>query len=198
MCYKRQVLELFTKTVNSQTFCDGSIDLKRLSRNAPGLVRPHHAQRAHIVQAISQFDENHAHIPCHRQDHFSKTGGNRLFPGAEIKMSQLGHTIDQLGNLIIKNFLDFSLRCRRIFDDIMHHRRHQALIVEPHSCQNISDGNRVIDIGLARHAFLIDVRISTEEIGAIDLTNLFGRQVGLQVGEQIAHQKTRLIAVFFS
>lgn len=56
------------------------------------------------------------------------------------------------------------------------------LVVHPHLGHGASHGERVIDVGLPGLAGLALVRFRAQEIGAIDLLDLFRLEVGLEFG----------------
>ncbi len=47
----------------------------RFARDAAFFVGCHRTQRAHIVQAVCKFDQDHAYIARHRQQHLAEVFG---------------------------------------------------------------------------------------------------------------------------
>ena len=76
-------------------------EFQRFLRDALAALFGQHAQRAHVVQPIGQFDQDHARIVHHRQEHLAqrfefalvvRSGGLRI---QVIELAQLGHAFDQ-------------------------------------------------------------------------------------------------------
>ena len=66
----------------------------------------HAAQRAHVVQAVCEFDEDDPQVAGHGQHELAETFRIGLHAGAELHLVQLGDTIDQVGNLLAELLLD--------------------------------------------------------------------------------------------
>ena len=64
-----ELLEFETDRVHAQALGDRRIDFQRLARDAATLGRFQGAQRAHVVQAVGELDENDADIIRHRHQH---------------------------------------------------------------------------------------------------------------------------------
>ena len=67
-----------------------NIDLHRLARDPALLVCGHCIQRAHVMQAVGEFDENYAHIARHRQQHLAEVLGLLLDLGLEFDLVEFG------------------------------------------------------------------------------------------------------------
>ena len=67
-----------------------------------------------------------------------------------------------------------------VFDDIVQHGGHQALMVHVHVGQDAGHGQWVGDVGLATAAELAVVGLLGEVVGALDLVGLIRAQVGLR------------------
>jgi len=65
-----------------------------------------------------------------------------------------------------------------VFDHVMQHCRHQALMVHVHVGKNIGHGKRMRDIRLATAAALAVVGLFGVEIRSADQVDLVGTEVG--------------------
>ena len=66
---KAQLLQLATDRVAADIACERGIDVQRLTGDALALGRALDVlQRAHIVQAVGQFNQQHPHILADSQD----------------------------------------------------------------------------------------------------------------------------------
>ena len=59
-------------TFQAQPMGDRGVDFQRFGGNASPFAARHVRQRAHVVAAIGQLDENDPYIPSHGKQHFSK------------------------------------------------------------------------------------------------------------------------------
>ena len=101
---------------------------------------------------------------------------------------RLAHTVDLLAPLVDKVWVSVRKdqpadplrdaypqivdRELRVLDDIVQDSGHQTLVVETHAREDTGNRDRVIDVGFARKAFLVDMRIRAVEIGPVDLADL--------------------------
>src|SRR3546814_9915279 len=56
------------------------------------------AQRAHVVQAVGQLDQQHADVVRHREQELAEILRLPHFFRGELDARQLGHAFDQLGD----------------------------------------------------------------------------------------------------
>ena len=54
------------------------------------------------MAAVGEFDQNHAHVARHGQQHFSKRLSLVFFAGVEFEFVELGQSIDQVSDLDAK------------------------------------------------------------------------------------------------
>jgi hypothetical protein len=67
-----QVFELPLDLPDTQAVCQGGEDIHRLLGNAFSLGGRHVPQGAHIVHAVCQLDQNHAHVVAHCHESFAQ------------------------------------------------------------------------------------------------------------------------------
>jgi hypothetical protein len=97
---KPELLQLATDRVHPQALGDRRIDLQGFLGNAAALVRAHHAQGTHVVQAVGQLDQDHPDIAGDRQHHLAEVLRLRLGLGLELQVGQLGDAVHQFGHLL--------------------------------------------------------------------------------------------------
>ena len=66
-----KILEFPADNAHAEAVSDGGIDIERFARNALLFFMPEVLERAHVVEAVGQFDEDHANVVDHRQQHFA-------------------------------------------------------------------------------------------------------------------------------
>ena len=177
-----QILKLQPDIVHPQPLGNGSVDFEGFAGNAAALVRLQHAQGAHVVQAVGQLYQNDPDILGHGQSHFLEVFRLLLGAGLKFNTGQLGHTIHQLrhggAELIGEGFLGDG----GIFNHIVQHGRHQALMVHVHVGENGGNRQGVGNVGLAAAAALPFVGLFSVVIGAPYQIHLLRRQV---IGESV-------------
>ena len=78
---KCEVLELPLELPDTQSIRQGRINLHRLLGNAAALSFRQGVQRSHVVQAVSELDEDHPDVIGHGQEHLAHVlGPDRLLP----------------------------------------------------------------------------------------------------------------------
>ena len=100
-------------------------------------------QRAHIVQAVGQFDEEHPHVVGDGEEQLAEIF--RLFGafGDEIEPSQLGQALDQLADFAPEGPIDVLARRFGVLDRVVQHGRDDRRIVEPHLGEDRGDLQRM-------------------------------------------------------
>ena len=60
-------------------------------------------QRAHVVQAVGQLDEDHAHVRHHGQQHLADVLGLAVFAVGELDLVDLGDAFDDVRHLLAES-----------------------------------------------------------------------------------------------
>ncbi len=162
---QRQVLELPLDLPDTQSVGQRSIDLQRLPGNAPLAILAQVTQRAHVVQAICEFDQHDAHIFGHRKQQLSnafrvgRPGSMLAFQGLPdfSDPSHLGYAVDKTRNTVAKLFPDRIKRHPCIFDDIMKNRRGNRFLVEFELVDDFGDRQAMHQVGLTGSTGLLAV-----------------------------------------
>ncbi len=76
-------------------------------------------QRAHVVQAVGQLDQDHAHVARHRQHHLAETFGIGFLAVAELDLVELGDAFDQFGHALAEGIGDERCAAGRVFQGVM-------------------------------------------------------------------------------
>ena len=74
-----QVFELALDASHAEAVGDGRVDLHRLLGNRQPPLLGQELERAHVVKAVGEFDQDDAKIADHRQQHFAEGLGLLLF-----------------------------------------------------------------------------------------------------------------------
>ena len=162
---KGQLLQLAVGLVQPQTVGDRHINVQRLAGDARALVRDHRIHRAHVVQAVGQLDQNDAHIPRHRQQHFAKRLGLVFFAGVKLQFVEFGQAIDDLGRGRPEALDQLDLGDATVLHGVVHERGHDGLRIKLHVRTQARHRNRVRDVGLTTGAELPQMRLVGEAVG---------------------------------
>ena len=111
---------------------DRGVDVARfLSDRNPALIRQV-AERPHVVQAIGKLHQDDADVIHHRQQHLAEVLGLALLARRERNRPDLGHALDDVGDLGAEELSD-SLGCReRVLDHVVEEARRHRDDVELH------------------------------------------------------------------
>lgn len=151
---------------------DGRIDIQRFARDAAALFGIDRVQRAHVVQAVGQLDEDDAHVARHRQQHFPEALGLLLGLGGEIQAIKLGQAIDQLGDFRPEFLGQFVLGDALVFHHVVQQGGRQRVDVELPACADFGDGDGMRDVGRTAGAELPKMRLVREAIGFAHALNI--------------------------
>ena len=128
----------------------------------------HEFERAHVVQSIGELDQNDADIFRHRKEHFAIGLELLIFLRFERDAPELGDAVDERGNLGTEHILNLVELKDGVLDHIMQEGGGDRFVVEVQFGQDLSDLQRVIDIGFAGGALLFFVPFLGDEVGALD------------------------------
>ena len=99
---ERQIFKLPLDARNPETVSQWRINLHGLTRNAFLLILAQMLQGAHIMQAVSQFDQNDTDILRHGHEHLAMVFRQLLFMGLVLDLPELGHPIDNHAHIMTK------------------------------------------------------------------------------------------------
>ncbi len=94
------VLDLPLDLPDSEPVRDRRIDVERLARDRLAFCVGKARERAHVVQAIGEFDDDDADVFGHRQEHLAKVFDLRVFLRLVGDPRELGHALDELRDLV--------------------------------------------------------------------------------------------------
>jgi hypothetical protein len=189
---EREVLELPLHRVDAEPVRDRRVDLEGLLGLLDLLLLRHGADRAHVVQAIGELDEDDPDVRGHRDHHLAVVLGLRLVAARERDAGELRDAVDERRDLVAEALADLLERGARVLDRVVQQRGAQRLGVEAQAGADLRDADRVDDEVLARLAALVGVVLAGEEEGVLDAVAVDddGRLVGVLLDdrEQVAEQ----------
>ena len=144
-----EVLELPLDRVDTEPVRDRGVDVERLARLVDLLLLCERVDRAHVVQAVGELDQDDADVRRHRDHHLAVVLGLRLVARLEGQAGELRDAVDKARDLLAEGLLDLLQRRGRVLDGVVEQRGAQRLGVEPHPRADLGDPDRVDDEVLA-------------------------------------------------
>ena len=172
------VFDLPLDLPNPETVRDRRVDVERLARDRLLFGRRKARQRAHVVQAVGELDDDDADVLGHRQEHFAQVLDLRVFLRLIRNARELRDAVDEPRDLLAELLGDLLAGDRRVFDDVVQQRGRDRLTVHLELGQDAGDGQRVLDVRLARGAPLTFVSGVGKLVDAHQPVRVGGRIVG--------------------
>ena len=172
-------------------------DLERLPRLLLLLRLRHRADRAHVVQAVGELDQDDPDVVGHRDHHLAVVLGLAVVAALEGDAGQLRHAVDELADLLAELLAHLVERRARVLDRVVQQRRAERGRVEPHAGADLGHADRVDDEVLAARPALVRVALAGEDERPLDepAVDLLGGLVGVLLDdrEQVAEQDALVV-----
>ena len=146
---EREVLELPLERVDTEPVRERRVDLERLPRLLHLLLLAEVLDRAQVVEAVGELDQDDAHVLGHRHDHLPVVLGLRLLAGLELDARQLRDAVDELGDLVAELLAQRLELDAGVLDDVVEERGGDGLLVEAQAGEDRGDADGMRDEGLA-------------------------------------------------
>ena len=127
---EREVLELPLQRVDAEPVRERRVDLERLLRLLHLLLLAEVLDRAHVVEAVGELDQDHAHVLRHRDDHLPVVLGLGVLAALELDPRQLRDALDELRDLVAELGPELVELELGVLDDVVEQRRGERLLVE--------------------------------------------------------------------
>ena len=164
---ERQFLQLFTHFLHAHAPRQRRIDVERLLGDPVARCRRHEFQRAHVVQAVGELDQEHADVVGDRQQQLAQVLGLLGFARHQFQPLQLGQALHQRADLGPEDVVDLGAGRLGILDGVVQQRRDDGGVVELEIGEDRGDLERMRKIGVAGGAGLRAVRLHGIDIGAV-------------------------------
>ena len=165
---ERQILELLPHLLHAHAAGERRIDVERLLGDAAARRRRHELQRAHVVQAVGELDQEHADVVGDRQQQLAQVLGLLGLARDQFEPLQLGEALDQRADLVAEHLVDFGAGGLGILDGVVQQGRDDGGVVELEVGQDRGDFERMREIGIAGGAGLRAMRLHGVDIGAVE------------------------------
>ena len=147
--------------------------------------RRHELQRAHVVQAVGELDQENADVVGDRQQQLAQVLGLLGLARHQLQPLQLGEALDQRADLVAEHLVDFGAGGLGILDGVVQQRRDDGGVVELEVGEDRRDFERMRKIGIAGGAGLRAVRLHGVDIGAVQQVFVGVRIIGSDAFDQI-------------
>ncbi len=165
---EREVLELLAHLLHTHAAGERRIDVERLLGDAAARGRRHEFQRAHVVQAVGELDQQHADVVGDRQQQLAQVLGLLGLARHQFEPLQLGQALDQRADLVAEHLVDLGARRLGVLDGVVQQRRDDGGVVELEVGEDRRDFERMREIRIAGGARLRAVRLHGVDIGAVE------------------------------
>ena len=186
-----EVLEFAANLAHAETVRDGGVDFERLAGNFLAALGIQMFERAHVVQAVGELDEDDADVVDHGQHHFTEVLGLRFLPGRKIDLADFRDALDDVGNLFAKLLADFNRGHRRVFDRVVEQAGGDGYGIHFHVGEDVAHFERVHEVGFAGGAGLPSVVLLREFVGFLDQVEVVVGTVLAQLPHQLAEAGNR-------
>ena len=165
---EREILELLAHLLHAHAAGERRIDVQRLLGDAAARGVRHEFQRAHVVQAVGELDQQHADVVGDRQQKLAQVLGLLGLARDQLQPLQLGEPFDQRADLVAEDIVDLGARRLGILDGVVQQGSDDGGVIELEVGQDRRDFERMREIGIAGRARLRAVRLHGVDIGAVE------------------------------
>ncbi len=155
---QRQVFQFPFDLRHSESMRQRRINIARFGCNDDLLLVRQVFQRAHIVQPVGEFDQDHANIIRHRNQHFAEIISLVFGPAFHLIMPELGHAVYESSDFRRKLARQLVNADVAVFYDIVQQPGCYGIAVQMLFRQNVRYVQAVLDVRLAGSALLPLVR----------------------------------------
>ena len=163
-----QLLELLAQRLHAHAAGERRIDLERLLGDPAAALRLHVLERAHVVQAVRQLDEQDADVARDGDQELAEVLRLLGFLGDEIEPLDLGEALDQRADLLAELLVDLGARDVGVLDHVVQQRGGNGGVVELELGQDRRDLEGMGEVRIARGALLMAVRLHGVDVGAVE------------------------------
>ena len=179
-----KVVKLPLEFPDAQAVRQWGIYVQRFLRDAPSLLFGQRVQRAHVVQPVCQFNEDHANVFGHGHQHLAEAFGIEVFRyddagpigtgRAIIHALQLGDAVHQAGYVGAEAGVQLFNIHPAVLQHVVQQSRLDGVGVEIEVGKDGGGGQRMDDIWVSRETLLTIVAQGGKVIGRPNCVNLGG------------------------
>ena len=139
-----KVFEFAADQAHAEAIGDGGVNVQSLAGDALLALGVEVVEGAHIVETVGEFDDDHADVIDHGEQHLADVFGLTSFRSEQIETADLGGAFDEAGDIGAKLFGDGGERNLGVFDDVVEQGGAERSDVELHVREDVGhlDGMR--------------------------------------------------------
>src|SRR3989344_2854782 len=170
---EREVFEIALHFPHAEAVRDWRVDLERLERDAVPLRLRHVLERLHVVVAVRELHDEHANVARGRDEQAAEALGVTL--GTVVLMgAELRHAVDDEKQFLPKFFFDVLTRNAAVLDRVVEESRGDRHRVHAEFGEYLGDRCRMDEIGFARIARVLLVRLLRTLVRLLDKCDVLG------------------------
>ncbi len=174
-----EVFELAAQFTHAETMRERSVDVEGLAGDAALLLGVQVLERAHVVQAVGELDDDDAQVGDHGEQHLADVLGLVVFAVGELDLVELGDAFDDVGDLFAEASGDLGGGDVGVFDGVVQQAGGDGGGVHLELGEDLRDFQGMADVGLTRGAALALVLLDGKGPGGADEVEVVGGPVGL-------------------
>ena len=197
LVFEREILQLVLDVVQAKAMGEGRVEKERFAGDLQLLVAGHVVQRAHVVQPIREFDQDHAHILRQGQQHFAEV--LRLHAvRLELHPADLREPINDGGDRGAEHVAHLIQRQIGVLHGIMQQRgRYTGGAQTDLRRAHAGHFDRVVDVRLTTFSALLLVCFNGNVEGLTDHAGAFPRALARYAPQQILVARDDLFPLLF-
>ena len=177
--HEGNIFQFMLHPIDPEPRGEGGVDVEGFLGDEPPFAGLVILQGAHVVEPIGQFDQDHAQVVGHGQQHLANALGLARPRVAHHDLAHLGHPRDDVTHLAAEHGFDLFCGGVGVFDDVVEQTGGDAHRVEVHLSQDMGHFQGVGEVGFAGEA-----QLSGMHLGRIDVGAFHDVQIGLGIGFQ--------------
>ena len=146
---ERKIFQFVADQAHSKPVRDGRVNVERFACDALLLRRVEKLERAHVVQAVGEFDEHDANVVHHGEHHLANGLGLARFGRHHFEAADFCDAFDEMGDFGAETLGDARNGKLGVFDDVVQQRGGQRRGVQAHVGEDVRDFQQMHEIRFA-------------------------------------------------
>ena len=163
----------------------GGVDIEGFTGDALAFFRLQVLQRAHVVEAVGELDEDDADVGDHGQQHLADVFCLMVFAVGELDLVELGDAFYDVSDLLVEALGDLRRGDVGIFYGVVQEAGCYGCRVHLEVGQDLTDFQGMNDVRLAGGALLVGVLLDAEGPGSPDDLKIVTGAVFVNGGEEM-------------
>ena len=180
-----KVFKLAAQLAHAEAVRERGVDVEGLAGDLLPLLRVQVLERAHVVQAVGELDDDDADVGDHGEQHLADVLGLVVFAVGELDFVELGDAFDDVRDLLAEALFDLVGGDVGVFDGVVQQAGGDGGGVHLEFGEDQGDFERMDDVRFARGALLAFVLLEGERPGLADDLEVVGGAIGFDRRDQV-------------